>query len=56
MIMSRVCTSLSDFDFLSEDFSSSEEDEKTKCNKGNFTGLCLMGKNLQGTPPTPTPT
>jgi hypothetical protein len=43
--MSRVCASLSDFDFLSEDSSISKEDEKIKCNKGDFTGLCLMGKS-----------
>jgi hypothetical protein len=36
---------LSEFDFLSEDSSSSEEDEKTKCNKGDFTGLCIIGKS-----------
>jgi hypothetical protein len=38
---------LSDFDLSSEDSSSSEEDEKTKCNKGDFTNLCLMGKSLR---------
>jgi hypothetical protein len=43
--MSQACTALSDFDFLSEDSTSSEEDEKVKCNKGDFTGLCLMGKS-----------
>jgi hypothetical protein len=43
-IMSRACATLSDFDFSSEDSSSSEEDEKIKCKKGDFTGLCLMGK------------
>jgi hypothetical protein len=43
--MSRVCTALSDFNFSSEDSSSSEEDEKIKCKKGDFTGLCLMGKS-----------
>jgi regulator of replication initiation timing len=42
--MSRVCAILSDLDFLSEDSSSSEEDEKTKCKKCDFTGLCLMTK------------
>jgi hypothetical protein len=36
---------LSDFDFSSEDSFSSEEDEKIKCKKGDFTGLCLMGKS-----------
>jgi hypothetical protein len=40
--MSWVCASLSDFDFSSEDSSSSEEDEKIKCKKGDFTGLCLF--------------
>jgi hypothetical protein len=44
-IMSRACAALSDFDFSSEDSSSSEEDEKVKCKHGDFTGLCLMGKS-----------
>jgi hypothetical protein len=44
-IMSRVCAALSDFDFSSEDSSSSKEDEKIKYKKGDFTGLCLMGKS-----------
>jgi hypothetical protein len=43
-IMSRLCASLSDFDFSSEDSSSSEEDEKIKCKNDDFTGLCLKGK------------
>jgi hypothetical protein len=45
-IMSRVCAALSDFDFSSENFSSSEEDEKVEYKKKerDFTGLCLMGK------------
>jgi hypothetical protein len=43
--MSRACAALSDFDFSSEDSSSSEEDEKMKCRKGNFIGLCLVGKS-----------
>jgi hypothetical protein len=43
--MSRACAALSDFNFLSEDSSSSEEDEKIKCKKDDFTGLCLMGKS-----------
>jgi hypothetical protein len=42
--MSRVCAVLSDFDFSSDDSSSSEEDGKVKCKKDNFTGLCLMTK------------
>jgi hypothetical protein len=37
--MSRVCAALSDLDFLSDDSSSSEEDEKPKFKKGDFTGL-----------------
>jgi hypothetical protein len=44
-IMSRACAILSNFDFSSEDSSSSEEDEKINCKKGDFTGLCLMGKS-----------
>jgi hypothetical protein len=43
-IMSRACAALSDFDFLSDDSSSSEEDEKVKCKKGDITGLRLMTK------------
>jgi hypothetical protein len=30
-IMSRACVALSDFDFSSDDSSSSEEDKKVKC-------------------------
>jgi hypothetical protein len=44
-IISRVCAALSNFDFLSGDSSSSEENEKIKCKKGDITGLCLMGKS-----------
>jgi hypothetical protein len=44
-IMSRACADLSDFNFSSDDSSSSEEDEKVKHKQGNFTGLCLMGKS-----------
>jgi hypothetical protein len=44
-IMSRVCASLSDFDFSSDDSSSSEGDGKVKCKQCNFTGLCLMDKS-----------
>jgi hypothetical protein len=40
-----VCAALSDFDFLSEDSSSSKKDEKIKCKKGDFLELCLMGKS-----------
>jgi hypothetical protein len=44
-MMSRACTALSDLDFSSDDFSSSEEDERPKRKTGDFTGLCLMGKS-----------
>jgi hypothetical protein len=44
-IMSRVYATLSDIDFSSEDSSSSEEDEKPKWKKSDFTSLCLMGKS-----------
>jgi hypothetical protein len=40
-----VCAALSNFDFSSEYSSSSKEDEKPKCKKSDFTGLCLMGKS-----------
>jgi hypothetical protein len=45
-IMSRACATLSDFDFSSEDSSSSKEDEKINHKKKecDFTGLCLMTK------------
>jgi hypothetical protein len=43
-MMSHACATLSDLDFSSDDFSSSEEDEKPKGKTGDFTGLCLMGK------------
>jgi hypothetical protein len=46
-IMSRVCAALSDFDFFSNDYSSSEEDEKVKRRSGDFTSLCLMGKSSE---------
>jgi hypothetical protein len=39
-----VCVALGDFDFSSDDSSSTEEDEKVKHKQGDFTGLCLMGK------------
>jgi hypothetical protein len=42
-IMSQACAAFSDFDFLSDDSSSSEEHEKVKRKQGDFTGLCLMG-------------
>jgi hypothetical protein len=43
--MSQACAALSDFDFSSDNSSSSEEDEKVKCKQGDFTDLCLMGKS-----------
>jgi hypothetical protein len=43
--MSQACATLSDFDFFSEDYSSSKEDGNFKCKKGDITGLCLMGKS-----------
>jgi hypothetical protein len=45
--MSRACAALSDFDFSSDDSSSSEEGEKVKRKQADFTGLCLMGKSLR---------
>jgi hypothetical protein len=36
---------LSDFDFSSDDSSSSEEDEKVNRKQGDFTGLFPMGKS-----------
>jgi hypothetical protein len=44
-IMYRACAALSDFDFSSDDSSTSEEDEKPKCKKHEFTSLCFMGKS-----------
>jgi hypothetical protein len=44
-MMSRVCTTLSNLDFSSDNSSSSKEDEKPKRKPENFTGLCLMGKS-----------
>jgi hypothetical protein len=46
-IMSRACAALSDFNFSSDDSSSSKEDEKVKRKQGDFTGLCLKGKSLR---------
>jgi hypothetical protein len=48
--MSRACAALSDFNFSSDDSSSSEDDEKVKHKQGNFTGLCLMGKSSRSIP------
>jgi hypothetical protein len=53
-IMSRACAALSDFDFYSDDSSSSEEDGKVKRKQGDFTGFCLMGKSRE-TSSTPIP-
>jgi hypothetical protein len=44
-IISRACAALSDFGFLSEDSSTSEEDEKVKCKQDDFTGLCIVDKS-----------
>jgi hypothetical protein len=44
-MMSHVCATLSDLKFSNDDSSSSEDDEKSKCKIGDFTGLCLMGKS-----------
>jgi hypothetical protein len=44
-IMSWACAALSDFDFSSDNSSSSEEDEMVKRKEGDFTGICLMGKS-----------
>jgi hypothetical protein len=45
--ISRACAALINFNFSSDDSSSSGEDEKVKCKKGHFTGLCLIGKSLR---------
>jgi hypothetical protein len=44
-MMPRVCATLSDLDFSSDNSSSSDEDEKVKRKPGDFTSLCLMGKS-----------
>jgi hypothetical protein len=44
-MMSRACAALNDLNFSSDDSSNSEEDEKPKSKKGDFTSLCLMGKS-----------
>jgi hypothetical protein len=43
--MSQACAALSDFDFSSDDSSSSKEDKKAKHKQDDFTSLCLMGKS-----------
>jgi hypothetical protein len=44
-MMSQAYAALSNLDFLSDDSSNLEEDEKPKCKKRDFTGLCLMDKS-----------
>jgi hypothetical protein len=44
-MLSRVCAALSDLYFISDDSSSSEEDERPKCKTDDFTDLCLMDKS-----------
>jgi hypothetical protein len=44
-MMSCARAALSDLDFSSNDFSSSEEDERPMRKTGDFTGLCLMRKS-----------
>jgi hypothetical protein len=44
-MISRACATLSDLNFSSDDFSSSEEDERPKCKTGDFISLYLMGKS-----------
>jgi hypothetical protein len=44
-MMFQACAVLSDLDFSSDDFSSSEKDEKPKRKTDDFTGLYLMGKS-----------
>jgi hypothetical protein len=44
-IISRACAVLNNFDFSSDDSSSSKEHEKPKFKKGDFSGLYLMGKS-----------
>jgi hypothetical protein len=45
-MMSQACAALSDLNFSSDDFSSSEEDERPKHKTSNFTGFCFMSKSL----------
>jgi hypothetical protein len=49
-IMSRACSTLSDFTISSDKSSSSEDDEKVKCKQGDFTGLFLTGKSSSSIP------
>jgi hypothetical protein len=50
-IMSRVCATLSDFDFSNDDSSSSKEDQEVKHKQGDFTAFASW-ENFQGTSPT----
>jgi hypothetical protein len=43
--LSLACATLSDFDFSSDDLTSSEEDDKVKHKEGNFTSIFPMGKS-----------
>jgi hypothetical protein len=45
-LMFQACAALSDLDFSSDDFSSSEEDVKVKRKPDDFTNHFLMGKSL----------
>jgi hypothetical protein len=45
-MISRVCATLTDLDFSSDDSFSSEDDEKSNRKTDDLTGLCLMGKSL----------
>jgi hypothetical protein len=44
---------LSDFDFSTDDSSSSKENEKVKRKQGDFISLCLMGKFGRMSPDLP---
>jgi hypothetical protein len=48
--MPRACVALSDFNFLSDDSSSSEDDETIKRKQDDFISLCLMGKSSRSIP------
>jgi hypothetical protein len=53
-IMSRVCAVLSDFDFSSDDYSSSEKDEKASASKATSPSFASWA-SLRETSLTPTP-
>jgi hypothetical protein len=44
-MMSRMCASLHDLGFSSDNSSNFEEDERPKRKTGDFIGICLMGKS-----------